>query len=221
MVFPEDLARAGEQARKNGRCSARARGIWAELLAVAGGRRWLEGENAPSITGLAKRVGIDRDTLHRYLEDFKEAGLLELALPPGKKPVWRIHSALSAGVDLPHGAAGGEPVSHSACGAASFGSSCRTVPLGLPHDAAPVPAREREKERREIVGAGHLWKGASGSAEDEELEGVVRMVGARVEEMRSEDPEGADALEELALNEATDVESWRRLLELGGVVGSP
>lgn len=221
-AFPAEVARIRRLAKERGLCAAIALGIWAALLARAGTRVLLEGDAAPSISGLSGELGIDRSTLQRYLAVLEAGDLLTIDRPPGRKPVWMVAPRRPYVENLPPCAAGRASEGETAGDAAEDGTPCSGARHPLPGRAAPAPPRDRETEREERVGGGELRKTGFRLPAPDVLGGVMQQAAAKLAQLRSTDPEAADALEEETLDalegkaddDASAVGPWRRVIEL-------
>lgn len=204
------------RATEYGLCGAIALGIWAAIIARAGGRERLEGDAAPSISGLAKQLGIDRSTLSRYLETIEKTGLILIERPPGRKPQWLIRSTRPVGGDLSRMTAS-EAVGNSdwgeAGGGAHAGTPCSTRRRLPPLKTAPAPHRKKEAERKKKeAGDGELWK-------LEELPNLCDRFSAHLVTLIGKDPDSLEVemLEGLAAEAGDNCEHWRALVDLAAL----
>lgn len=202
MVTERELQCVGDQSRRNGRSGAVARGTWAELRARAGARVRLEGDSAPSISSLARTLGMDADTLRRYLADIEEAGLLRLEIHAGRKPIWHIR-ALGPQQDLSSGPEVENLRTRSATPAEPLGRTCRMERGHLPSGSGPGPRKERQIYSRERgTGDADLWKSELGGL-------VVGNALREISRLRETDP---------ASREVRELE--RIVIECAGVLGA-
>jgi len=202
-----------------GLCGAIGLGIWAAIVARAGTRKRLEGDAAPSISRLAKFLGIDRSTLQRYLSVIEETGLLATEREPGRKPTWLIRPGSSAESNLPRWAAGDISHARTAGVAAQDGTTWGRERQPLQRRAAPVPPREQDGQILEKVGGTDLRISSRDSQAPEELGGLCASFASHLATLirRSPNSQDVEMLEELAAVAGDDCEQWRALVDLAAL----
>lgn len=168
------------------------------------------------------RARVSFNTVSKAAAELCRAGVVTVAHRQGALPEYRFVRSVE---DVGKARAKSSPRSGEQAGEASAAKRSRngeqfpTHAGTVPRKLSTRPPTIHHSPEKKLVGGGELRKTRPSQASDEELAGVVRQVLSRVEELRFTDPEGADAIDELAGNEGGDVDSWRTLLELAG--GTP